>query len=117
MQVIENYITKDYGSADTDATFMLRQLMLSWLQQLNVVKSFAVYIANKMARLFSLVFVVDFPIRWSTFFKDLFFDNLQQTQFKIVPLVDFYLRTLIAIDSEVADKEIQRSKEVCINFD
>ena len=52
----------------------------------------------KAAQIGALVFVADFPGRWGSFFADVFAgeDILSRPS-----TVDFYLRVLIAIDSEV----------------
>uniref|UniRef100_A0A8R1HMI3 Exportin-T n=2 Tax=Caenorhabditis japonica TaxID=281687 RepID=A0A8R1HMI3_CAEJA len=78
-----------------------------------------------MAHIFSLVFAADFPDRWSSFFNDLFFTgNLNDRR-----VAFFYLKVLLAIDAEVVNRDIQRSKnesdrnikikdamrEICIN--
>uniref|UniRef100_A0A8R1HKR1 Exportin-T n=1 Tax=Caenorhabditis japonica TaxID=281687 RepID=A0A8R1HKR1_CAEJA len=59
-----------------------------------------------MAHIFSLVFAADFPDRWSSFFNDLFFTgNLNDRR-----VAFFYLKVLLAIDAEVVNRDIQRSK-------
>lgn len=64
------------------------------------------YLLNKVAQIFSLAFVVDYPQRWSSFFTDLF-------QSLTGPgTVDLYLRIMLAIDSEVVDREIVHSPQV-----
>lgn len=65
-----------------------------------------IFIRNKAAQLFALVFVCDYPKRWPSFFTDLL-----QTLSLGPRAVDLYLRVLLAIDSEVVDREIVHSKE------
>lgn len=64
------------------------------------------FIRNKAAQIFALIFVRDYPKRWPNFFTDLL---------QTLPLgsqaVDLYIRVLLAIDSEVVDREIVHSKE------
>lgn len=84
-----------------------------------------VYLRNKMSQIAALVFVRDFPARsalwrlrcwrwevgscrWANFFAEVFAGDVLTS----AAVVDFYLRTLIAIDSEVADRDISRTKEV-----
>lgn len=47
--------------------------------------------------------------RWPTLIQDVFLNNLVSGGPK---LVDLYLRTLLAIDAEVVDQEIPRTKQV-----
>lgn len=65
-----------------------------------------VFIRNKAAQIFALVFVCDYPKRWPTFFADLL-----QTLGMGPRAVDIYLRVLLAIDCEVVDREVIHSKE------
>ena len=65
-----------------------------------------VFIHNKAAQIFALVFVCDYPKRWPTFFTDLL-----QTLGMGPRAVDLYLRVLLAIDCEVVDREVIHSKE------
>ena len=65
-----------------------------------------VFIRNKAAQIFSLVFICDYPKRWPSFFTDLL-----QTISLGPKAVDLYLRVLLSIDSEVVDREILHSKE------
>lgn len=65
-----------------------------------------VFIRNKAAQIFALVFVCDYPKRWPNFFTDLL-----QTLALGPRAIDLYLRVLLAIDSEVVDREILHSKE------
>ena len=52
------------------------------------------------------MFVSDYPKRWPNFFTDLL-----QTLSLGPRAIDLYLRVLLAIDSEVVDREILHSKE------
>jgi len=65
-----------------------------------------VFIRNKAAQIFALVFVCDYPKRWPTFFADLL-----QTLGMGPRAVDIYLKVLLAIDCEVVDREVIHSKE------
>ncbi|MPC10363.1 Exportin-T [Portunus trituberculatus] len=60
-----------------------------------------VYIQNKTAQLMALVFVVDYPDRWPSFIADVL-----STLHTGANAVDLYLRLLLAIDTEVVDREI-----------
>ena len=87
------------------------------------------YIRNKMAQIYALVFVVDYPskvgvwrhcqmqsmcvcscsVQWPHFFANL----LGYVQSAHSWSVDLYLRVLLAIDSEVVDRQVVHSQEVC----
>jgi len=68
------------------------------------------FIRNKAAQVFSLAFIIDYPSRWPGFFMDL----IQTLQWG-PRAVDMYLRILLAIDSEVVDREITHTAMVCPN--
>ncbi len=65
------------------------------------------FIRNKAAQVFALTFVMEYLTLWPKFF----FDTLS-----LVGLnphgVDIYLRTLMAIDAEVVDRDVLHSPEV-----
>jgi len=60
------------------------------------------FISNKAAQIFALAFTVDFPLRWPSFFSDLL--SVAATQG--IPAVWMYMRVLMAIDTEVVDRDI-----------
>lgn len=105
LQVIEEYLKKEYAE-DSKGQQMVRFWMSHWIKQINEGKIAANFLVNKMAQLFALVFATDFPDRWPQFIQEVFLENTTD------PIILFLLRTLIAIDSEVVDREIQRSKQV-----
>ncbi|EGT42951.1 hypothetical protein CAEBREN_13713 [Caenorhabditis brenneri] len=126
LQVIEDYLNKRYHlSSDLDV-MVIRNFLLHYTK---ISRSSPVdqpaFLTNKMAHIFSLVFAADFPERWSSFFNDLFFSgNINERK-----VAFFYLKVLLAIDTEVVNRDIQRSKnesdrnikikdamrEICIN--
>lgn len=65
------------------------------------------FIRNKAAQVFALTFVMEYLTLWPKFFFDVL---------SLVGLnphgVDIYLRTLMAIDAEVVDRDILHSPEV-----
>lgn len=65
------------------------------------------FIRNKAAQVFALTFVTEYPALWPKFFFDVL---------SLVGLnphgVDVYLRTLMAIDAEVVDRDVLHSHEV-----
>ena len=69
------------------------------------------FLKNKIAQLFSLAFLVDFPHRWPTYFVDI----LHVSTFGYVA-VEMYLRILSAIDCDVVDREIIHTNSVSIFY-
>lgn len=63
---------------------------------------------NKLAQLVSLVFVVDYPTVWPTFYTDM----MQFAKLGGQEATDLYLRILKAIDVEVVDREVLHTVEV-----
>lgn len=65
------------------------------------------FIRNKAAQVFALTFVMEYLTLWPKFFFDIL---------NLVGLnphgVDIYLRTLMAIDAEVVDRDILHTPEV-----
>ncbi|XGW32053.1 hypothetical protein V3C99_010322, partial [Haemonchus contortus] len=108
LQVIEDYLARRYAGADADSVMCIRGLLSHWIQKLSAHPDQPSFLINKMAHIFSLVFAADFPDRWPTFMDDIFLSRGLDS----VPLVVFYLKTLLAIDSEVVDRDIQRTKTV-----
>lgn len=62
------------------------------------------FILNKAAQISALVFVQDYPSRWPEFFTEHIALGERSPQF-----LGHYLRVLLSIDGEVADKEIPRT--------
>ena len=65
------------------------------------------FLKNKISQIISLAFVVDYPSRWSSFFSDLL-----QTLNMGSLAVDMFLRVLLAIDSDVVDRDIVHTPQV-----
>lgn len=66
-----------------------------------------VFIRNKAAQVFALTFVMEYPALWPKFLFDvLLLVGLNPNG------VDIYLRTLMAIDAEVVDRDVLHSPEV-----
>lgn len=77
----------------------------SWLQLMNAQPE-KPFIRNKAAQVFALTFVMEYLTLWPKFFFDVL---------SLVGLnphgVDIYLRTLMAIDAEVVDRDILHTPE------
>uniref|UniRef100_A0A8C7KFJ1 Exportin-T n=1 Tax=Oncorhynchus kisutch TaxID=8019 RepID=A0A8C7KFJ1_ONCKI len=86
---------------------LIRETLMKWLQgQLMNSQPEKPFIRNKAAQVFALTFVMEYLTHWPKFFFDLL---------SLVGLnphgVDVYLRTLMAIDAEVVDRDILHSPE------
>lgn len=102
LQVLESYIHQRYHLAGTEDQQIVRAFLITCLQmQASGVTKDKSFLKNKIAQLFSLAFLVDFPHRWPTYFVDI----LHASSFGHVA-VEMYLRILSAIDCDVVDREI-----------
>jgi exportin-T len=108
MQIIENYLKTRYKTnASESDQIVLKQFMTIWLQMQTTRKANEKnFLTKKSAQLFALVSLIDFPLRWPTFFNDLMATSLWS-----VGNADFYLKVLLAIDSEIVDREMPRTPE------
>ena len=86
---------------------MVKNIVVTYLLQATQPVGEKTFILNKVAQLMALVFIVDFPGRWPSFFTDLL-STLQHG----VPCTDLYLRVMLAIDSEVVDRDIPHTEQV-----
>ncbi|GMS95593.1 hypothetical protein PENTCL1PPCAC_17768 [Pristionchus entomophagus] len=107
LQVVEDYVNTRYAMADESSTIFIKQF-LSHILRKNGEEDIPAFLVNKMAQIFALVFAVDFPSRWPNFMQEVFLSSgMEDTR-----AIQFYLKTLLAIDSEVVDRDIQRSADV-----
>lgn len=84
----------------------MKRLCVSLLQLMNAQPE-KPFIRNKAAQVFALTFVMEYLTMWPKFFFDIL------SMVGLNPLgVDIYLRTLMAIDAEVVDRNILHSLEV-----
>ncbi|KAK4305520.1 hypothetical protein Pmani_022598 [Petrolisthes manimaculis] len=102
LQVMEHHARNRYAAATPEEQVHFRQHLSQWMTALCMCTDpEKVFIQNKTAQLMSLVFVVDYPTRWPSFITDLL------STLSLGPhAVQLYLRTLMAIDTEVVDREI-----------
>lgn len=109
LQVIEQHIRERHGRTGDDTSLKLRELLLSWMQEpfINGAAADKSFVRNKMAQLYAMTCVIDYPSRWITFFSDL----LSCISSGNLSAVDLYLRILIAIDVEVVDRDIVHTPE------
>ncbi|XP_071190416.1 exportin-T isoform X3 [Salvelinus alpinus] len=106
-QVLEHQIKYRHGGLSPVQQQLIRETLMKWLQcQLMNSQPEKPFIRNKAAQVFALTFVMEYLTHWPKFFYDLL---------SLVGLnphgVDVYLRTLMAIDAEVVDRDILHSPE------
>ncbi|XP_017571197.1 exportin-T [Pygocentrus nattereri] len=106
-QVLEHQIKYRHGSLTGAQQQLIRETLMKWLQlQLMSTQSEKPFIKNKAAQVFALTFIMEYLTVWPKFFFDLL---------SLVGLsphgLDIYLRTLMAIDAEVVDRDILHSPE------
>ncbi|XP_064198368.1 exportin-T-like [Anguilla rostrata] len=106
-QVLEHQIKFRHTGLSPAQQQLIRETLLKWLQsQLMSAQPQKVFIRNKAAQVFALAFVTEYLTQWPEFFSDVL---------SVVGLnprgADLYLRTLLAIDAEVVDRDITHSAE------
>ncbi|XP_067120441.1 exportin-T-like isoform X2 [Centruroides vittatus] len=107
LQVIEHFIKTRYEQSDATQQQQIREFICYWIRtQPESHKGEETFIKNKVAQLVSMVFLIDYPHHWPSFFADL----LQTLSFG-PSATDYYLRILLAINSDVADREIARTQK------
>ncbi|KAF6021809.1 XPOT [Bugula neritina] len=108
-QVIENFVAKKYSSHQDSATKQkIRNFLVNIMQMVaGGASAEKGYVKNKLAQLVSLVFVVDYPTVWPTFYTDM----MQFAKLGGQEATDLYLRILKAIDVEVVDREVLHTVE------
>ncbi|XP_036432508.1 exportin-T [Colossoma macropomum] len=106
-QVLEHQIKYRHGSLTGAQQQLIRETLMKWLQlQLMSTQWEKPFIKNKAAQVFALTFIMEYLTVWPKFFFDLL---------SLVGLnphgLDIYLRTLMAIDAEVVDRDILHTPE------
>ncbi|XP_023808441.1 exportin-T [Oryzias latipes] len=106
-QVLEHQIKFRHAGLSAAQQQLVRETLMKWLQsQLMNAQPEKAFIRNKAAQVFALTFVSEYLTLWPKFFFDIL---------SMVGLnpngVDIYLRTLMAIDAEVVDRDILHSAE------
>ncbi|XP_065889699.1 exportin-T-like isoform X2 [Dysidea avara] len=108
LQVIEHHVRERHATTNEETSVKLRELVMSWMQEPfisgPVEKNF---VKNKMAQLYAMVCVIDYPSRWGSFFSDL----LTCVSSGNLAVIDLYLRVLLAIDTEVVDRDFIHTPE------
>ncbi|XP_068442409.1 exportin-T [Clinocottus analis] len=101
-QVLEHQIKFRHAGLSAAQQQLIREALMKWLQsQLMSAQPEKPFIRNKAAQVFALTFIMEYLTLWPKFFFDVL---------SLVGLnphgVDIYLRTLMAIDAEVVDRDI-----------
>lgn len=106
-QVLEHQIKYRHAGLSAPQQQLIRESLMKWLQcQLINPQPEKSFIRNKAAQVLALTFVMEYLTLWPKFF----FDILSLVGSNIHG-VDIYLRTLMAIDAEVVDRDIMHSPE------
>ncbi|TSK13525.1 Exportin-T [Bagarius yarrelli] len=106
-QVLEHQIKYRHAGLTGVQQQLIRETLMKWLQfQLMSTQSEKPFIKNKAAQVFALTFVMEYLTLWPKFF----FDVLSLVGLNPNGL-DIYLRTLMAIDAEVVDRDILHTPE------
>uniref|UniRef100_A0A1I8GEL5 Exportin-T n=1 Tax=Macrostomum lignano TaxID=282301 RepID=A0A1I8GEL5_9PLAT len=108
LQVIEHYLRTGYKcNSGPEQHAQVRQFLAGWSGNfINGNVEEKSYVRNKVAQLYSLAFVVDYPQRWPTFIEDLAGTLVYGDR-----AVDLFLRILHTIDGDVVDREIPHTAE------
>ncbi|XP_057710617.1 exportin-T isoform X2 [Corythoichthys intestinalis] len=107
-QVLEHQIKFRHAGLSGGQRQLLRETLMKWLQsQLPRAQPEKIFVRNKAAQVLALTFVAEYPALWPEFFFDVL---------ALVGLnprgVDIYLRTLMAVDGEIVDRDVARAPEV-----
>ncbi|KAK3525777.1 hypothetical protein QTP70_007535 [Hemibagrus guttatus] len=106
-QVLEHQIKYRHARLTGAQQQLIRETLMKWLQlQLMSRQPEKPFIKNKAAQVFALTFVMEYLTLWPKFF----FDVLSLVGLNPHGL-DIYLRTLMAIDAEVVDRDILHTPE------
>uniref|UniRef100_A0A3B4UEY7 Exportin-T n=1 Tax=Seriola dumerili TaxID=41447 RepID=A0A3B4UEY7_SERDU len=106
-QVLEHQIKFRHAGLSAVQQQLIRETLMKWLQcQLMNAQPEKPFIRNKAAQVLALTFIMEYLTLWPKFFFDIL---------SLVGLnphgVDVYLRTLMAIDAEVVDRDILHTPE------
>ncbi|XP_061662329.1 exportin-T isoform X2 [Syngnathoides biaculeatus] len=106
-QVLEHQIKFRHAALSGNQRQLIRETLMEWLQnQLARTHPEKIFVRNKAAQVLALLFVTEYPALWPEFFFDVL---------ALIGLnphgVDIYLRTLMAVDGEVVDRDVQHAPE------
>lgn len=108
-KVLEFHVKQRNDNFCPEVRLGLRDALLSWLDKHSAVDSLPMptYLLNKSAQVFALVFANEFLTTWPSMMIDVMKICLERQKNSGV---DFYLRILLAIDSEVVDRVITHTE-------
>ncbi|XP_061618613.1 exportin-T isoform X4 [Phyllopteryx taeniolatus] len=106
-QVLEHQIKFRHAALSGGQRQLIRETLMKWLQnQLARTHPEKIFVRNKAAQVLALTFVTEYPALWPEFFFDVL---------ALIGLnphgVDIYLRTLMAVDGEVVDRDVLHAPE------
>ncbi|KAJ8249585.1 hypothetical protein COCON_G00228010 [Conger conger] len=105
-QVLEHQIKFRHSELTAVQQQLIRETLMKWLQFQLTAPPEKAFLRNKAAQVFALAFVTEYLTQWPKFFFDIL---------SVIGLnprgVDLYLRTLMAIDAEVVDRDTLHSTE------
>ncbi|GBM46912.1 Exportin-T [Araneus ventricosus] len=111
-QVVLHYVKNKYPYANSEQQQIIREFVKHWIQtQSTSSQPDGSLIQNKASQIICMVFLMDFPARWPSFFEDL----LQTLNLGITSTI-IYLRILLTINSEIADREFSRTQKELETF-
>ncbi|XP_077399699.1 exportin-T [Vanacampus margaritifer] len=106
-QVLEHQVKFRHGGLSSGQRQLIRETLMKWLQfQLLSAQTEKIFVRNKAAQVLALTFVAEYPALW----PDFFFDILALVG-SDPRGVDIYLRTLMAVDGEVVDRDVLHAPE------
>ncbi|ODM97182.1 Exportin-T [Orchesella cincta] len=108
LQVIEHHVKTRYAVSTAQEQEVIRSFLRDWpkIQAQHDGSPPESYVSNKVAQISALVYVQDYPTRWPKYFDDLIAicDNCGT-------FLNHFLLVLLAIDGEIADRDIPRSAQ------
>ncbi|CAK8681357.1 exportin-T-like [Clavelina lepadiformis] len=115
-QVLEHQVKYRYSELSDNIKLGVRKSLLAWIQNHNKcgVTEVPVFLRNKASQVFALVFAKEYLAGWTNFIQDVMLATLgENISNNVIPKfgTDVYLRILLAIDSEVVDRNIDHTSE------
>jgi len=113
-QILEFQIKKRHSELTEELRIGLRNVLINWLQNYcHKIHQDPIYLRNKAAQVFALIFAKEYLSYWPSFPQDIFQAVGGNTSgITNVNGLDIYLRILDSIDSEVVDRSIEKNAEV-----
>eukprot|EP00049_Salpingoeca_infusionum_P010211 m.172516 g.172516 ORF g.172516 m.172516 type:complete len:1053 (-) comp14580_c0_seq7:1623-4781(-) len=110
LKVLVESAKHGYSQASFDQQQELRDFLLGYCESIQDTSAQTlpspIFIRNKVAQLFAIVLLQDFPVSWPSFFDDI----AQLISIGSIG-VDLYVRILDAVDAAVANRELNREAQ------